>query len=81
MDYTRFLPDSPQALARWELAVWLVAGLFGVAAIALGFVARGISQHRGVLVQARFDKSTEALSRTVEEEARKRADAERKLVS
>jgi len=122
MGYTRFLPDSTEALTQWELRVWIIAGIFGVMAIALGFVARGISHHRSGLVQARSDEAirqrdeivaaarrdaalakeglaksseeiarlnsdsgktaerTATLSRRVEEESQRRAQAEAELV-
>ena len=121
MDYTRFLPDSPEALTRWEFRVWVIVGVFGFLAIALGFVAREIARYRGSIVQARFDEAikqrddkanaaneaadrarrdaesaheglaksnaeiarltadSSAVSRKVEDESQKRANAERAL--
>ncbi len=59
MDYTRYLPDSSDALSRLEWWVYVTAAICGALAITLPFVARGISHHRGSLVQAALQKMVE----------------------
>jgi hypothetical protein len=63
MGYTRFLPGSPETLARWEFNVWLIAALFSVVAIAFGFFARRIGYHRGAILLSRLDEKTREVER------------------
>lgn len=63
MRWTSYLPTSPEPLARLEWWVWVIAAFCGVAAILLGFVARGIGQYRGqIVVQSAQQHLDKALS-------------------
>lgn len=80
MGWTRYLPNVPEVLARWELRVWIVAGFLGVVAILLGFVAREIARQRGVLIQVQLDTAIEQRDAKAEEVKRMAEEARRKAL-
>ena len=47
--------------------MWLIAGVFGVMASALGFVARNIGHQRGAILQSRLNEKTREVERLASE--------------
>jgi hypothetical protein len=79
MQWTSYLPSSPESLSRLEWWLWLLAGCFTVIVVLLGFAARGVAQYKARILQMQLtsaleerDSKTKQLQ-TLAEEAKQKA--------
>ena len=56
MQWTSYLPNSPESLSRLEWWLWAFAGFFTFVVVLLGFAARSVSYQRAALVQQELQR-------------------------